>query len=153
MALLRKARECALQMLYQWEIGRGDPVEVETGFWKTTRGSGETRRHANRLFEGAVGDSTLADELIARHSESWRLERLAAIDRNILRLAVHELRRGEATERIVINEALELTKKFSEPSATAFVNGVLDAIRKSLAEPKDESQVESGGSGAPSGPS
>ncbi len=143
MALLRKARECALQMLYQWDIGRADPARIEATFWKATRGSGETRRHANRLFEGAVADSALSDELIARHSESWRIERLAAIDRSILRLAVHELRRGEAAERIAINEALELTKKFSEPAATAFVNGVLDAIRKSLAEPKSESPVES----------
>jgi N utilization substance protein B len=137
MALFRKARECALQMLYQWEFSRAEPARVEAAFWKTTRGSNETRFLANQLFEGAAAESAATDELIAKHSENWRLDRMAAIDRNILRLAAHELRRGQTPEKVVINEALELTKKFSEPDAVGFINAVLDAIRKSLAEPKN----------------
>lgn len=137
MGFLRKARECALQMLYQWELAHAEPSRIEATFWKATRGSSEQRFLANKLFEGAAADASVTDELIARHAENWRLERLAAIDRNILRLAVHELRRGEAPEKVVINEALELAKKYSEPDAVGFLNGVLDAIRKSLAAAKD----------------
>ncbi len=137
MAYLRKARECALQMLYQWDLAHAEPAVIQSSFWKTTRGSSETRFLANQLFQGAAGDSAVADQLIARHSENWRLERMAAIDRSILRLAVHELRRGETPEKVIINEALELTKKFSEPEAVGFVNAILDAIRKALAQPKD----------------
>ena len=137
MSFLRKARECALQMLYQWDLAHAEPIRIEATFWKTTRGNSEQRFLANKLFEGAAADSPVTDELIARHAENWRLDRLAAIDRNILRLSVHELRRGEAPEKVVINEALELAKKYSEPDAVGFINAVLDAIRKSLAAPKD----------------
>jgi transcription antitermination protein NusB len=137
MGFLRKARECALQMLYQWELAHAEPSRIEATFWKATRGSSEQRFLANKLFEGAAADAPVTDELITRHAENWRLDRLAAIDRNILRLAVHELRRGEAPEKVVINEALELAKKYSEPDVVGFLNGVLDAIRKSLAAPKD----------------
>ncbi|MDE3137301.1 MAG: transcription antitermination factor NusB [Acidobacteriota bacterium] len=137
MGFLRKARECALQMLYQWELAHAEPSRIEAMFWKATRGSSEQRFLANKLFEGAAADAPVTDELITRHAENWRLDRLAAIDRNILRLAVHELRRGEAPEKVVINEALELAKKYSEPDVVGFLNGVLDAIRKSLAAAKD----------------
>lgn len=137
MGFLRKTRECALQMLYQWELAHAEPGRIEATFWKATRGSSEQRFLANKLFEGTAADAAAIDELIARHTEHWRIERLAAIDRNILRLAVHELRRGETPEKVVINEALELAKKYSEPDAVGFLNGVLDAIRKSLAAAKD----------------
>jgi N utilization substance protein B len=139
MTFFRKARECALQMLYQWELAHAEPIRIESMFWKATRGSSEQRFMANKLFEGAAADAPVTDELIARHAENWRFERLAAIDRNILRLSVHELRRGETPEKVVINEALELAKKYSEPDAVGFINGVLDAIRKSLATAKDAS--------------
>lgn len=129
----RKAREYALQMLFQWELARAEPARIESTFWKAARASAGTRQLANALFEGAAADSGAADELIARHAEHWRLERIAAIDRSILRLAVHELRRGNTPPKVVISEALELAKKFSEAGAGAFVNGVLDAIYKSLA--------------------
>jgi N utilization substance protein B len=137
MGFLRRSRECALQMLYQWELAHAEPARIEATFWKTTRGSSEQRFLANKLFEGAAADAPVTDEMIARHAENWRLDRLAAIDRNILRLAVHELRRGETPEKVVINEALELAKKYSEPDVVGFLNGVLDAIRKALAATKD----------------
>lgn len=136
MALRHKARECALQMLYQWELTGADPARVEATFWKSTRGAPETRLLANKRFEGAAADSAETDQLIARNAQNWRLERLAAIDRNILRLAAYELLRGEDPPKVVINEALELAKKFSEADAGPFINAVLDAIRKSLEAPK-----------------
>jgi N utilization substance protein B len=136
MAFRRKAREYALQMLFQWELARAEPERIEANFWKTARGLSETRFLSNKLFEGAAAEAAAEDEMIARHAENWRLDRIAAIDRNILRLAIYELRRGETPEKVVINEALELAKKFSEPEAVGFINGILDAVRKSLAAPK-----------------
>ncbi len=131
MPLRRKAREYALQMLFQWEIGRQAPARVEAGFWKNARAEKTTRAFANQLFEGAVAESAAVDELITRHSTNWRLDRMAAIDRAVLRLAVAELRSGSSPPKVVINEALELAKKFSSEEAAPFINGILDAIHKS----------------------
>ena len=131
MPLRRKAREFALQMLFQWEIGRQAPARVEAGFWKNARAEKTTRAFANQLFEGAVAESAAVDELITRHSTNWRLDRMAAIDRAVLRLAVAELRSGSSPPKVVINEALELAKKFSSEEAAPFINGILDAIYKS----------------------
>ena len=131
MPLRRKAREYALQMLFQWEIGRQAPALVEAGFWKNARAEKTTRAFANQLFEGAVAESAAVDELITRHSTNWRLDRMAAIDRAVLRLAVAELRSGTSPPKVVINEALELAKKFSSEEAAPFINGILDAIHKS----------------------
>ncbi len=132
MSLRHKAREFALQMLFQWEIGRQQPALVEAGFWKNARAEKTTRAFAKRLFEGAVAEAAALDELVSAHSVDWRLERFAAIDRAILRLAVHELRAGETPPKVVINEAVELAKKFSSAEAAPFINGILDAIHKSL---------------------
>lgn len=134
MPLRRKAREYALQMLFQWEIGRQAPALVEAGFWKNARAEKTTRTFANQLFEGAVADSAAVDELITRHATNWRLDRMAAIDRAVLRLAVAELRSGSSPPKVVINEALELAKKFSSEEAAPFINGILDAIYKSNQE-------------------
>lgn len=134
MPLRRKAREYALQMLFQWEIGRQAPALVEAGFWKNARAEKTTRAFANQLFEGAVAESAAVDELITRHATNWRLDRMAAIDRAVLRLAVAELRSGTSPPKVVINEALELAKKFSSEEAAPFINGILDAIYKSNQE-------------------
>jgi len=131
MPLRRKAREYALQMLFQWEMGRQAPARVEAGFWKNARAEKTTRAFANQLFEGAVAESAAVDELITRHATNWRLDRMAAIDRAVLRLAVAELRSGSSPPKVVINEALELAKKFSSEEAAPFINGILDAIHKS----------------------
>ena len=131
MALRRKAREYALQMLFQWEMGRQQPTAIESGFRKNARAAVPTRAFANQLFEGAVAESDALDALVSQYSENWRLERLAAIDRAILRLAIHELRAGLNPPKVVINEALELAKKFSSAEAAPFINGILDSIHKS----------------------
>ena len=132
MALRRKAREFALQMLFQWEISKQEPGLVESGFWKNARSEKNTRTFANLLFEGAAAEAAALDALITRHAENWRLERIAAIDRAILRLAAHELRTEKTPPKVVIDEALELAKKFSSEDAASFVNGVLNAVFQSM---------------------
>jgi N utilization substance protein B len=132
MTLRRKSREFALQMLFEWDMARQEPTRVERHFWKSARAADETRKFANQLFEGAVAEAAAADQIVEKLSENWRLDRLAAVDRSILRLAIYELRFGTAPPKVVIDEALELAKKFSSAEAPAFLNGVLDAVFKSL---------------------
>lgn len=133
MTLRRKSREFALQMLFEWDMTRQAPSRVEKLFWKSARAAESTREFANELFEGAVAQAAEIDAMVAKLAENWRLDRLAAIDRNILRLAIFEMRAGTAPPRVIIDEALELAKKFSSAEAPAFLNGVLDAALKNLA--------------------
>jgi len=134
MPLRHKAREYALQMLFQWEMSHQEPARIEASFWESARAEPNTRRFANQLFEGAVAESGAIEELLKKHAANWRLDRMAAIDRNILRLAVYELRSaGKTPPKVVIDEALELAKTFSSPEAVPFINGTLDAVYKSLA--------------------
>jgi len=88
---------------------------------------------ARALFEGATAEVEELDRLVREHAEHWRLERMAAVDRNLLRLAVYEFRHyPETPPAVIINEALEIARRFSERDSVDFVNGILDAIRKSL---------------------
>ena len=132
MTLRRKSREFALQMLFEWDMTRQAPARVERLFWKSARAADSTRKFANQLFEGAVAEAASIDRLVETLAENWRLDRLAAVDRSILRLAIYELRFGTAPPKVVIDEALELAKKFSSAEAPAFLNGILDAAFKSL---------------------
>jgi N utilization substance protein B len=132
MTLRRKSREFALQMLFEWDMTRQEPARVEQLFWKSARAAAATREFADELFEGSVAKAGEIDELVEKLAENWRLERLAAVDRSILRLAIYELRSGTAPPKVVIVEALELAKKFSSAEAPAFLNGILDAAFKSL---------------------
>ena len=176
----RKARECALQMLYQWDLGKDSPETVEQLFWlsaekvpekspkkaakKTSNKTSKLnpkpnpkkdpksnlkkapkkasppnqdaphRSFAGHLFAGTVDAVEEIDRLIRRHAEHWRLERMAAVDRNILRLGVYEIcHHLETPPVVVINEALELARKFSEEVSVQFINGLLDHIRKEVA--------------------
>lgn len=129
----RQGRECALQLLYQWEGERGDPSALLPVFWRGRRSDRATRQFAEQLFLGVVEALEEIDPLIAEHAQHWRLERMAAIDRNLLRLAVHELRSSPRTPpAVVINEALEIARRFSGPDSVEFVNGILDAVSKTL---------------------
>ena len=132
MTLRHKSREFALQMLFEWDMTRQEPARVESLFWKSARASAPTRKFADELFEGAVTQAGTIDVLVEKLAENWRLDRLAAVDRSILRLAIYELRIGTAPPKVVIDEALELAKKFSSAEAPAFLNGILDAAFKSL---------------------
>ena len=176
----RKARECALQMLYQWDLGKDSPETVEQLFWLSAEKVQETspkkaakktsnktsklnpkpnpkkdpksnlkkapkkasppnqdaphRSFAGQLFAGTVDAVEEIDRLIRRHAEHWRLERMAAVDRNILRLGIYEIcHHRETPPVVVINEALELARKYSEEVSVQFVNGLLDHIRKEIA--------------------
>lgn len=134
MGIRRKARECALQLLFQWEGERGEPRAVQASFWRQIKVAPATRKFADRLFTGTLAGLEEIDRLIAAHSQHWKLERMAAVDRNLLRLAVHELQAYPKTPpAVVINEALEIARRFSTPDSVEFINGVLDAIRKTLA--------------------
>lgn len=121
-----------MQMLFQWEMSPQEPAKLEATFWRGAKGAETTRSFANQLFEGAAREITSLDEIISKHSENWRFERLAAIDRAILRLAVYELRAAETPPKVVLNEAVQLAKRFSSEEAAGFVNGVLDSVHKSL---------------------
>ena len=130
MTLRRKSREFALQLLYQWDLRGDEPAGIEENFWKGARATDETRKFAHELFIGAVAAAAELDKLISAHSANWRIERMGAIDRSLLRLGVYELRFGTAPPNVVINEVVELAKTFSDADAPAFVNGILDAINK-----------------------
>lgn len=119
-------------MLFQWDLGKQSPSQVIESFLVPRRLDTKTERFARVLFEGAVEESTALDGLIRDHAEHWKLERIAAVDRNILRLALYELRHvPENPPAVVIDEALELGRKFSGVDSVEFINGVLEAARKS----------------------
>ena len=133
MASLRtKSREFAMQMLFQWEVSQQDAKKLETKFWRAAKAAEGTRTFANELFEGAAREVSTLDELITRHAENWRFERLSSIDRAVLRLAIYELLFTGTPPKVVLNEAVDLAKKFSGEEAGGFVNGILDTVHKSL---------------------
>lgn len=132
MTLRRKSREFALQMLFEWDMARQKPALIEKHFWKAAHAADSTRKFANQLFEGAVAQADSNDKLVEKLSVNWRVDRLAAVDLNILRLGIYELRSGTAPAKVVIDEAIELAKKFSSAEAPSFLNGILDAARKNL---------------------
>ncbi len=130
----RKSRELCLQMLFQWDMGKQTPEHVRKTFWaERTDTDGENRGFAEDLFGVAVERQAEVDELIQKHAQHWRMERMAAVDRNVLRAGVAEFLAHRDTPRpVVINEALEIARKFSAPESVQFINGVLDSIGKEL---------------------
>ncbi len=134
MGARRKGRELALQMLYQWDVSR-EPVEsVIESTTELQRAGDAAREFASGLLEGTVDRIEEIDKILIETSEHWRLGRMSTVDRNVLRVAVYELLMKETPAGVVINEALEVAKRFSTPEAPAFVNGVLDAVNARLAE-------------------
>ncbi len=134
MGTRRKARELTLQMLFQWDMGKQSPEQVRKTFW-AERGEidQETRNFAQDLFQVAVDRQQEIDDLIQKHAQHWRMERMAAVDRNVLRTGVAEMVGPHRTPRpVVINEALEIARKFSAPESVHFINGVLDSVGKEL---------------------
>jgi len=130
----RKARELCLQMLFQWDMGKQSPEHVRKTFWgERPEVDGETRDFAEDLFNVAVDAGQGVDELIQKHAQHWKMERMAAVDRNVLRTGVAEfLRYRDTPKPVVINEALEIARKFSAPESVHFINGVLDSVGKQL---------------------
>jgi transcription antitermination protein NusB len=128
----RKARELALQLLFQEDVNRYPAEEIRRTFWKSNPVDQDTRDFADMLFSKAVEDQEKIDELIRRHSLHWRPDRMAKVDRNVLRMAVSEFLNADTPGVVVIDEAIEIVRKFSGAEATEFVNGILDAIRVEL---------------------
>lgn len=136
MGTRRKSRELCLQMLFQWDMGKQAPDQVRKTFW-AERGDvdADTRGFADDLFNVAVERQQEIDDLIQKHAQHWRMERMAAVDRNVLRTGVAEFRAYPQTPKpVVINEALEIARKFSAPESVQFINGVLDSVGKELGQ-------------------
>src|SRR5215510_3897070 len=134
MGTRRKSRELCWQMRFQGDMGKQSPEEVRKTFWneRATLDS-ETREFADDLFRVATERHQEIDDLIQKHAQHWRVERMAAVDRNVLRCSVAEFLAYPATPHpVVINEALEIARKFSSPESVQFINGVLDSVGKEL---------------------
>ena len=138
MGTRRKSRELALQMLFQADMGKQEPEEVRRNFWSGRGDVGaDVQGFAEDLFRVASDRAAEIDGLIEQHAEHWRMERMAAVDRNLLRAAVAELLGYPDTPRaVVINEALEIARKFSSPESVQFINGVLDSVGRGLEKAK-----------------
>ena len=122
-----------MQMLFQADIGKQTPEQVRENFWKAAdEVEPEVRGFAEDLFRVAIAHQEKIDELIVANSKHWRLERMPAVDRNILRLAIYELQHQSTPPAIVIDEALELARQFSNEESVKFINGILDAVHKEV---------------------
>lgn len=138
MGMRRKARECVLQMLYQIDVGGGAYEHVIQGYWKNNDAAEDVRKFANELVEGVARHKDEIDALIAANSTNWRLSRMAAVDKSILRMAVCELvHRKDIPVKVAINEAVEIAKRFGTAESGAFVNGILDNIAKGITVSKE----------------
>jgi len=131
----RQARELALQLLYELDLrGEADPGEALEEFWRRQgEVPDEVRSFAESLVRGTKAHQEKIDELIGRFAERWDLDRMAVVDRNILRAGIFELLwAGDAPPKVAINEALEIARKFSTEKSTRFINGLLDRVRREL---------------------
>ncbi len=130
----RKSRELAMQMLFQADIGKQTPEQVRATFWRSgDEVEPEVRGFAEDLFRVATMNLEKIDGLIAMNSKHWRLERMPAVDRNLLRMAVGEMLGFKSTPfPIIINEALEIGRRYCALESINFLNGMLDSIARSL---------------------
>ncbi|HUH63429.1 MAG TPA: transcription antitermination factor NusB [Terracidiphilus sp.] len=134
----RKSRELALQMLFQLDMGQQEREEVRRTFWaERTDLEGKIRGFADDLFRMACERREEIDQIIERNAEHWRMERMAAVDRNLLRAGVAEFLGFPKTPKaVVINEALEIARRYSTPESVHFINGVLDSVARELGQTK-----------------
>lgn len=143
MGTRRKARECALQMLFAADVTGTDPSRLTSEFWSELDDADAdqaTRDFADNIARGTLERVGEIDELIRSRAEHWRIPRMAVVDRNILRMAVYEFVYEPTPRTVVINEALEIARRFSTYEATQFINGILDAVKHDL-----DSKSEGGG--------
>src|SRR5919107_4110582 len=143
----RKARECALQMLFAADVGEMPADEIVRSYWAELGESDldqTAREFATRLAARTLSNLELLDERIRSRAEHWRISRMAVVDRNILRLAVYEFLYEPTPRTVAINEALEIARRFSTYEATQFINGILDAIKRDLDEqhPQEHTTTE-----------
>ena len=141
----RKARECALQMLFAADVAEMPADDVVLSYWAEL---GEpdlddtAREFATRLASGTLANLELLDARIRSRAEHWRISRMAVVDRNILRLAVYEFLYEPTPRTVAINEALEIARRFSTYEATQFINGILDAIKRDLDDEQPQQNVQ-----------
>ena len=145
----RKSRELALQMLFQLEMGKQTIEDVRKTFWNERRDlDGKVRGFADDLFRVAAERQAQIDQIVERNAEHWRMDRMAAVDRNVLRCGVAEmLGFADTPKPVVINEALEIARRFSTPESVTFINGVLDSVARELDNTKDHSPRRHGENG------
>jgi N utilization substance protein B len=142
----RKARECALQMLFAADVAETRADELARTFWSELADGDvepQAQEFATRLAVGALAHLEEVDERIRSRAEHWRINRMALVDRNVLRLAVYEFLYEPTPRTVAINEALEIARRFSTYEATQFINGILDAIKRDLDQEKPESEAAS----------
>jgi N utilization substance protein B len=130
----RKSRELTMQMLFQGDLGKQTPDEVRKLFWPSRDDvDAETRGFAEDLYRVATSRVAEIDGIIEQHSQNWRLERMPVVDRNLLRAAIAEMLGYPSTPAaIIINESLEIARRYAAPESIHFLNGVLDAIAKDV---------------------
>jgi N utilization substance protein B len=141
----RKARECALQMLFAADVAEMPADDVVRSYWAELGESDlddTAREFATRLAAQTLSKLELLDDRIRSRAEHWRISRMAVVDRNILRLAVYEFLYEPTPRTVAINEALEIARRFSTYEATQFINGILDAIKRDLDEQQPQRIVQ-----------
>ena len=144
----RKARESALQMLFAADVVKGDSDALTDDYWNELGETGtddKTRDFANNLVRGTLRNLEAIDNTIRTRAEHWRIERMAIVDRNVLRFAVYEFLFEDTPHTVVINEALEIARRFSTFEATQFINGILDAIKLDLEKATGEEALKATG--------
>lgn len=140
MGARRIARERALQALYKLDLAPGNVADALESAWQSDpdapAGDAESHQFAHQLVEGTLNAQSALDSLIQEHSQNWRIERMARIDRNILRLAAFELKfRVEIPRRVTLNEAIELAKLYGTDDSSSFINGILDKLAIAVNKP------------------
>jgi N utilization substance protein B len=131
MGARRKARELALQMLYQHDLS-GNPADTIIGtFEDLQKSKANTREFATKIFRGTLDHLAQIDEMIVAQADNWRIERMAVVDRNIIRMSIYEfLYETDTPKLVIIDEAIEIAKKFGTQKSSQFINGILDGILK-----------------------
>jgi N utilization substance protein B len=131
MGARRKARELALQMLYQFDLSSNPPQQIVDTFEELQKSKPNTREFATKIFHGTIENLEKIDEMIAAQADNWRISRMAVVDRNIIRMSIYELLNETDTPKLVIiDEAIEIGKKFGTQKSSQFINGILDGILK-----------------------
>ena len=131
MGARRKARELALQMLFQYDIAGNPPDTICATFEDLQKSKPNTREFATKIFRGTVENLEKIDEMIQHQADNWRLSRMAVVDRNIIRMSIYELlNEPETPKLVIIDEAIEIAKKFGTDKSPQFINGILDGILK-----------------------
>jgi N utilization substance protein B len=131
MGARRKARELALQMLFQHDMSGNEPDAIISTFEELQKSKPNTRDFATKIFRGTVEHLPKIDQMIVAQADNWRLERMAVVDRNIIRMSVYEfLHESDTPKLVIIDEAIEIGKKFGTQKSSQFINGILDGILK-----------------------